>query len=240
MKMQQFTMTALSFLCFGALSAQSQTQSQTPPPNAPPPPGYGYYLPEGAGPYLRAGIGPSFWQDGNINNFGGPTSGKIEFRPGLAADAAIGYAFNNYIATDFEVGFVGAKMRDNIPGFSSDNSYLYNVPFLANVTLSAPIPHTNIIPYIGGGAGGADVVFDTDGFTDGSTVVVGREDDVVWAWQAFAGLKFQLTRNIFIGVGYKYFATEDSSFSYPPAPNFPVGFDGVQTHSVLATFELKF
>ena len=53
---------------------------------------------------------------------------------------------------------------------SSDNSRLYNVPFLVNATLSFPIPRTNIIPYVGAGVGGADVVFDTDNFSHSSGI----------------------------------------------------------------------
>ena len=251
MQMQKFSSVLLSVFCFGAIAAQAQNQPeyyQTPPPNAPPPPGYNqsqtpsrsyYYWPEGAGPYVRGGVGPSFFEDGNINTFGGPVSGKVKFRPGLAADAAVGFAWNDFLATDIEIGFIGARIKDSVPGFSSDNSYLYHAPFLANVILSLPIPHSNVVPYVGIGGGGSEVVFDTDSFGDGADTVTGRENDVVWAWQAFAGVRFKMNDHISFGVGYKYFATEDSSFSYPP-DNFKVGFDGARTHSVLFTVQVIF
>ena len=70
--------------------------------------------------------------------------------------------------------------------------------------------------------------------------VYGSEDDMVFAWQAFAGLRFQLNPRISFGIGYKYFATGNPTFSYPPSPNFNVGFDGVRTHSVLFTFQMNF
>ena len=95
-------------------------------------------------------------------------------------------------------------------------------------------------PYIGAGVGGANSVFDTDSFTDGSTIVSGSESDVVFAWQAFAGLRFQLNSRMSFGIGYKYFATGNPTFSYPPSPNFDVGFQGVRTHSVLFTFQMNF
>jgi len=210
-------------LCFAAAVAQAQ---------------YYYDLPEGAGPYFRIGAGPAFFENGQITQFGPPVSSPVKYRTGLAADGAIGYAFNKYVATDFELGYVGAKI-DNVPGFSSDNSYIYNVPFLANLTLSYPIPHTLVVPYIGAGIGGADVIFDTDNFSDGADYVVGRENDVVFAWQAYAGLRFRLARDLSLGIGYKYFATADPTFTYPP-DNFNAGFDGVKTHSVLCTLEWKF
>jgi len=228
MKNKIFTVTVVS--CLGAMGALGQV-AQVPQDT--------YVLPEGAGPYLRAAAGPSFFQDGQIRNFGGPASGKVEYQVGGYAGAAFGYAFNNYIATDFELGFNAAKI-DNVQGFTSHDSRIYNLPFMANVILSCPIPHTIVTPYVGAGAGGADVVFDTDRFSDGVTSVFGDENDVVFAWQAFAGLRFQLAPRIALDVGYRYFNTGNPTFSYPPSPNFDVGFKGVQTHSVLASIHVSF
>jgi opacity protein-like surface antigen len=212
-------------LCLGAVVAQAQYYS---------------YLPEGAGPIFRVGVGPSFFEDGQITQFGpaGPVPSKVDYDTGLAFDAAFGWAFNRYVALDFETGYIGAEIN-NVPGFSSDNSRLYNVPFLANVTLSCPIPRTNIIPYVGAGVGGADVVFDTDSFSDGPDTVVGSENDVVFAGQVFAGVRFQLTRHLALDLGYKYFATDNPTFTYPP-DNFNVSFKGARTHSVLAALKFDF
>ena len=203
---------------------------------------YYYEAPEGAGPYFRMGVGPSFFQNGHVSEPDAlnPSPSTVKYRTGLAADAAFGYAFNKYIAADFELGYVGAKI-DSAPGYFANDSYIDNVPFLANVTLSYPIPRSIVAPYIGVGVGGADVVFDTDNFHNIATgdVVSGREDDVVFAWQAFAGVRFRLARDLSLGLGYKFFATEDPSFSYPP-DNFHVNFDGARAHSVMASLEWKF
>ncbi len=203
-----------------------------------------FIAPEGAGPYLRVGVGPSFFENGRLTQFGGPAGNPVEFKTGLAADAAFGYAFNKYLATDLEIGAVGAEIK-SVPGFFTDRTYLDNVSFLANVTLSYPIPRTIVVPYIGAGAGGSVTVFDTDGFGDESIGVFGNDSDTVFAWQAFAGLRFKLNRHMSLGLGYKYFTTEDSSFSYPPAfpglgPNLPLAFSGVKTHSVMVTFRMNF
>jgi opacity protein-like surface antigen len=56
-------------------------------------------------------------------------------------------------------------------------------------------------------------------------------------------LRFQLAPNMTLGIGYKYFGTGNPNFSYPsypPAPNFNVGFRGVETHSILASFNMRF
>lgn len=198
-----------------------------------------YYFPEGAGPYFRLEAGPSFFRDGTVKTFGGPASGRVEYNTGGMMNLGFGYAFNQYVAAGLEVGLNGAKI-DNAQGYFSDNSRIYNLPFMANVTLSCPLPRTIVTPYVGVGVGGSDAIFDTDGFSDGVDTVVGTEDDVVFAWQAYAGLRFQLSRHVSLGVGYKYFATGDPTFSYPPSPRFDVSFKGVQTHSVLASLQVDF
>ncbi|MGB7769505.1 MAG: hypothetical protein WBN22_11715, partial [Verrucomicrobiia bacterium] len=100
------------------------------------------------------------------------------------------------------------------------------------------------VPYIGAGVGGADVVFDTDQFGPSSSdYVFGSENDVVFAGQVFAGLRFQLNPNISLDLGYKYFATGDPTFSYPnehSPGNFDVGFRGARTHSILFALVWKF
>lgn len=199
-----------------------------------------YYLnTEGAGPYVRAGIGPSFFQDGRLNQFGGSADSSVRYDVGLAADGAVGFAFNQNFSMDFESGFIGARIN-NVQGYSSHDSSIDNVPLLVNATFSVPIPRTNIVPYAGIGAGGAISTFHADGFSDGLTTVFGRETDGVFAYQAFAGVRFMLTPQMSLGVGYKYFATDNPTFSYPPSPDFDVGFQGVRTHSVLFTFQLNF
>jgi len=201
-----------------------------------------YYpgLPLGAGPYFRAEIGPSFFEDGQLKQFGGPAHSTVEFQTGFAAATAIGYAFNQYVAADIEFGGVGGEIK-SVPGFFSDHSYLDNVSYLANITLSYPIPRTIAVPYVGIGAGGSTSIFDTDGFGNNNVAVFGTEYDTVFAWQVRAGVLFRLNRQMSFGIGYKYFATEDTSFSYSGGgPNLTAGFGGVKTHSVMAIFQMNF
>jgi opacity protein-like surface antigen len=223
MKKQYLAGIIASVLSFGTLAAQAQY----------------YQWPENMGPFFRVDIGPSFFQNGRLTEFGGPVSSRVSYDTGLATDAAFGWAFNQYLATDFEVGFVGATIN-NVPGYYSSNSRIYNIPFTANIMFTWPIPNSRVVPYVGAGIGGADVVFDTDEFSDGYTSVYGNEDDVVFTGQIFAGLRFNFNPNMSLDVGYKYLATGAPTFSYPPAPNFQVGFDGVRTHSILVAFEWNF
>jgi hypothetical protein len=190
-----------------------------PPPmySTAPAPGFFYFFPPNAGPYATFDGGPTFYQDGELKSFGGPASGRVHFG-------------------------VNATTIDSIPGYSLRDAQFYNIPFLATVTFTYPIPHSLVTPYIGGGVGGSDSVFDPSNMSNNNTqnFVTGEEDDVVFAWEAYAGLRFQLNPNMALGIGYKYFGTGNPNFSYPPAPNFNVEFKGVETHSILASFTWRF
>ena len=222
----------------GLLAAGAQN---SPPPYSPPQ--YYYTLPPGSGLYLRAGAGPSFYQNGRLTQFGGGPypegpSAPVKYQTGVDANVAVGWAFNRFISADFETGFQGTRL-DSVPGyyFEYHRSDVYDIPFLANAILSFPIPHTIVTPYIGAGAGGADTYFDAHGFGDNTVATYGTDNDVEFAWQAMAGLRFRLAPNITLGLGYRYFTTADTTYNYAPVN---VGFDGVRTHSVLFTFEWKF
>src|ERR1700677_4259147 len=172
MRKSQTAGIIISFLFLSASLARAQYYPPPPPPAYVPPPGYapppGYVppppyvspFPPGAGPYFRAGVGPSFFQDGTLKGytispgFAGPANQHVSYDTGVAFSAAGGYAFNQYLGVDFETGYIWAQFN-NIQNYQVNYSSIANVPLLVNGTLSLPIPHTNIVPYIGGGVGGA-------------------------------------------------------------------------------------
>jgi opacity protein-like surface antigen len=237
MKKQSLVITMATFFSLSLSLAKAQYSP------------YYWVLPEGAGPYFRANIGPTIFQDGTLKGFtgtspyfSGPQNAKVSYDVGASADLAFGYAFNKYFGLDFETGYVWTTL-DNVNGYYVNNSTIANVPLLVNGTLSLPIPHTNIVPYIGGGVGGAVSEFHADDFSaqaGGSPVAEGDEDDAVFAYQGFAGVRFMINPNVSLGVGYKYFATGNPTFSYPPNPNLNIEFKGIQSHSILFTFQVNF
>lgn len=206
---------------------------------------YYSYLPPDEGPIFRIGLGPTFFRDGQLTQFAtpgvppsGPVPSPVTYDTGFSAEAAFGWAFNKYAALDFESGFSDVRIN-NVPGYFSNDSRIYTVPFLVNFTLSVPIPRTILVPYIGAGIGGADVIFDADNFNNGIDGVVGSENDFVFAGQAFAGLRFQFAPHASFDLGYKFLATDRPTFSYPP-DDLKVGFSGLRAHSVLFAFKFDF
>ncbi|MFZ2225646.1 MAG: outer membrane beta-barrel protein, partial [Candidatus Deferrimicrobium sp.] len=65
-----------------------------------------------------------------------------------------------------------------------------------------------IVPYIGVGIGGASISVDAS--DDVGQIV--DDDDLVFAYQAMAGVGFAVNQQVTIDLGYKYFATSDPSF----------------------------
>jgi opacity protein-like surface antigen len=197
-----------------------------------------------AGPYFRAGIGPAFTQDGKVTEFTGFTPGNaIEYRTGLALEGAIGYAFNDWVSIEFEAGWIGNEI-DGVTGFMHNDTFLYQAPMLASVTLQQRIPQTIVTPYVRAAFGGSVAIFDTDGLSNGTVELFGEDADMVFAYQFSAGLRFDLNEQMSIGASYKYFATEDSTFEYEAmfggGPDVQFGIEGVRTHVVVVTFNMKF
>jgi opacity protein-like surface antigen len=243
MKVQRTVIVIVSL--FTASLAHAQYWSG--PPGGPPSNPWAPW-PAGMGPYFRMGVGPTFFQDSQLKSFSvssfgfstfnGPST-PVKYDVGVSFNAAFGWAFNRYVALDFDTGYVWAQMN-SASGYFVNNSSMANVPFLGNVTLSLPIPHSNVVPYIGGGAGGSDAIFDAHNFTFNSPsapFVDGTASDVVFAYQAFGGVRFLLGPNVSLGVGYRYFATGNPTFSGGGAST---EFQGVRTHTVMFTFQLNF
>lgn len=156
----KFISIMLSLFCLSAGTASAQ---------------YYWNYPESAGPYFRAGIGPTFYQTGTLRGYSGASpfvSGApnqpISYDTGFSANAALGYAFDRYFGIDFGSGYLWGRIN-NIPNYNVNGSTIGQIPLLADATLSLPIPHTNVIPYLGGGAGGAVSFLDAHGFNAQTT-----------------------------------------------------------------------
>jgi opacity protein-like surface antigen len=205
---------------------------------------YHMVLPREAGPYYRFNYGATFPEDGRLTTFGTfPTGNTVSYDTGFALDAAVGYAFNRWVETELEVGWRWNKIG-HIQGFRLQETFLNQVSTLANVVLQYPIPGLRVVPYIGGGVGGTATFFDTDGLSNGVVTAVGSDHDYVFAYQGVAGLRFTINRQISLGVGYTYFASDDSSYHFEPlvccGPELRVGFDRVAIHMVRLNLTLKF
>ena len=232
MQKQKFAVIMLSFFCLGIPVAKAQ---------------YYDYFPPGAGPYFRLGGGPSFYFDGTLQQFGSVQNASVSYDTGFALDMGIGYAFNKYLSVGFDTGFLDTWIHNvNSPGFSTGSAYVDNIPFMAEATFSLPIPHTILVPYIGVAGGGSSSEFWANGFGDGqfrNGNVFGSEWDTVFAYSASAGVRFKISPHFSAAIGYNYFSTQDTTYSYPNqfgGGSFDVRFKGVQANSAMIMLQWKF
>jgi OmpA-OmpF porin, OOP family len=167
----------------------------------------------------------------------------VSYDIGFALEGAVGYAFNRWVEAELELGWRWNEI-DQIQGFTLQGTFLHQASFMANVVLQYPMPGLRVVPYIGGGIGGTATLFDTDGLSNGAVTVVGSDADFVFAYQGFAGLRFVINRQMSVGGGYKYFASDGSSYHFRPivccGPELQVGFNRMSIHMVLLNFTLKF
>jgi opacity protein-like surface antigen len=201
-----------------------------------------------AGWYWRLDAGAAIPQDGQVTDFAGFNSGqKVSYDTGFAFNGGIGYFFNKYVGTEFELGSTWNYLK-SVEGASIHDTSFGTAPILANIILQYQIPQTIVVPYIGGGVGGALTFFDAHDYYQpvpgGAIVLHGSESDFVFAWQAQAGVRFNLNDTMSVGLAYRYLHTDQSEFSFEShhhnSSDFEIGFSAFESHVVTASFSMKF
>jgi opacity protein-like surface antigen len=197
------------------------------------------------GPYVRAAMGASFVDNISVKDFYGPVGdSSINLDTGIRFDIDVGYAFNKFLAAEFEFGWTYNSIGSiSGPITVSDASY-GNFPFLVNLIFQLPLAKGRFIPYIGGGGGGTIGIFDAAYISDPFVAISGSDSDVSYAWQAFGGIRFAINDQMSVGIVYKYLGS--GSTSYYEGVIFPSGSQGqlslgsTVTQSIEATFNYRF
>ena len=205
-------------LLAGALLAGTQVQSQAQNGDV-------------AGPYLSIGAGINIANNVETTvtdpTFGSNT-GDLELDPGFRASIAGGFHFSPMLAVELETGF----LYNEVDG--SDDVALSHVPILANLIFRFDTGGSPWVPFIGGGAGGVLSIldFDNDELDEEET-----DTDFVFAWQALAGLHYQFSDNMSVGVTYKYLGVNSPEFDIQGTG---VEMDVVHNHAILGSFNWGF
>lgn len=166
-----------------------------------------------AGPYLTLQGGATWLEDADIDYDGVPSSllsVEAEFDTGFNLGVAAGYDYGQarleaeiaYRQNDidkFKGQVLGFGFEDSADGDVSATSLMVNAYW--DIPTGSPIT-----PYIGGGLGFANVSFN-EVEDEGEDLV--DDDDNVLAYQAAAGIAFDINPNLTLDLGYRYFATDD-------------------------------
>ncbi len=194
--------------------------------------------------YVQGDLGGNVTEDLDLKEFFGPVApgSKVKLDPGLRAGVRGGYQVCDYFAPEVELGFYGNRI-DSITGATRvhDASFA-NVPFLLNARLQYP-NRSRLTPYIGGGVGFAESLLSVDEIVINDIHVHGDNSDTVFAYQAFAGLRFTLNPQMGISLEYHYFVADSpkwqSDFSFG-TPSDTMSFGRSYTHAASIAFDFRF
>jgi len=168
--------------------------------------------------YLRGDLGGSLIEETPANLRQGPnpllgvpgqnSRFNARFEPGVRTGMACGYQIRDWFAAEGEIGAIVNDVNSN----GLRDGTFSNIPFLFNVKLQYP-NHSNWTPYVGAGAGISVAILDADVLVHGDVFntyqrVPATEADAVFAYQAFAGLRYMLNERMGLSVEYHYLATD--------------------------------
>jgi len=175
--------------------------------------------------------------------FGAPLAPNtvVEFDPGFRLGLRGGYGVTDWFDAEVETGLT-ANNISFITGATQTDGSLANIPFLLNARFHCPALH-QWSPYFGGGLGFSTTVLSGDNLTVSGVTMDGSVAGVVFAYQAFAGLRYAINDRMGISIEYHYFATSDSdmtaSLTVGTASN-QVQLGGTATHAATIAFDYRF
>jgi len=217
--------------------------------------------------YVAPALGGSVVQDINNNSTsgsgtiaGGAVSGVLDaslvLDAGFRFDVPLGYRVNEWFSVEFAPGVIVNPMDSmNFNGtltvgsntFSGGTSadvsgYLVQVPLLVNFILTIPT-NSEWEPFVGGGVGGlfSSMSFNKLDAPGGTSIDLSGENSTAWAlgYSALAGLNYHFSRDISIGVIYKFTGTGDQNYSGSTTASL-INTTGTFTHSVQANATIRF
>ncbi len=205
---------------------------------------------QNSGFYFKADLGGNLSQDVDVKEFlGAAVPGyKLELDPGLRAGVGAGYQFVDWASAEVELGFMGNEIKSMTGATHIHDAMIGNVPFLVNGKLQYPMGRCPVTPYIGAGVGFSETFFDVDvlEFRDAAGNIYGisgSDSEAVFAWQAFAGLRYALNERMGLGVEYRFFQADSPSWTAEFTSHTSgdtVKFGRTQTHAISLTFDFRF
>jgi outer membrane protein len=162
--------------------------------------------------YVKFDLGGNIAEDVDLKEFFGEnvSGGDVELDPGLRFGVAGGFWVTDWFAPELELGAVMNNI-DRIGGSSAVDATFSQLPLLMNAKFQWP-NNSIVTPYAGAGVGFSTAMLSADYIQVGNTVLDGSEADIVFCWQAFAGVRFALAENMGLSLEYRYLAADDPSW----------------------------
>lgn len=166
--------------------------------------------------YMSGSLGMAFMEQ-QSNRSGTANFDVTPSNPGIAVTGAVGKELGNGFRAEGELGYRQIGLDHGIvyssggtgasSGAASGNANAFSVMGNGYYDFQTGSP---LRPYVGAGIGFARVEMSSVGIGAGSAV---NDSDVDFAYQAMAGLEYQLTPRGTLYTGYRYFAVTDPRFN---------------------------
>jgi OOP family OmpA-OmpF porin len=183
--------------------------------------------------YTSVNLGTALVQDAVVERSRaspfGAKGAEIEFHPGPRINVGMGYHLTRWLAVEVETG-VAINLTEKAGVFPHREHLFYQVPVMGNVVVHIPTG-SRLHAFLGAGAGGVSTAVESyDAFESGHS-----EEDFGFAWQAFAGVRYQVNDRVEVGVAYQFLRTTDRTFD-----SFSATIGAMDTHSVTASLSVTF
>lgn len=194
--------------------------------------------------YVEGDVGGAVTVDTELKKFFGATiapNSEVKFDPGLWLGLRGGYGLTDWFDAEVETGFVANRI-ESVTGATETEAALTNIPLLLNARFHCPALH-RVSPYFGGGLGGSTTILSGDDLVIDGTRMHGSAGGVVFAYQAFGGLRFAINDRMGLSVEYHYFATSSSEMRADITSGTTsdrVRLGGTATHAATIAFDYRF
>ncbi len=189
--------------------------------------------------YVGINSGVSFQQKMAMGSSFNGSPGNITFNAGWSLGGNIGYRFSDFFAAELDTGVIWNSISQiGNQGLSSVGSaHIAEIPVLPNLVFTYPMGHFK--PYAGIGLGPALGVFYGSNIpgAGGSSNATYHDTDLTFAYQVEVGLKYSVSDNIDLGLGYKFVGTSSHSWS---DNGIDLNTDGTKAHVLEASFTWRF
>lgn len=192
-----------------------------------------------SGFYGQLSIFGSYLQDLDPGFSTNPDTSVLSFETdsawGPGGSVAVGYAFGNGVRLEGEFALRHHEVSSSLNYDDSEYSFsllsgdidLTSYALMSNLVYDLQF-HPKWQPYLGAGIGAA-------------YIEAGSLDDTVFAYQALAGIGYNVTDNGTITLGYRYFATQDPSFGESFADGTSASLDtSYKTHNIELGYRHRF
>jgi opacity protein-like surface antigen len=195
--------------------------------------------------YFGMDMGGALTTDTRVKEFFGAVDPgtKVRLDPGVRVGFVGGYELTDWFSLEGETGIIANNIKSITGADMRGDAALSNIPFLLNARFQLPHGKCPITPYFGGGVGGAASIISLEHHIDLNGVRMRGSDAAgVFAYQAFAGLRYAITDQMGLGVEYHYFATTGPTWSTDSngTDTDRLRFLGVQSHAVSVAFDFHF